>query len=503
MSPDAPFDLATFIALARRVGTDTATVEVKTAREKLPKDIAETVSAFANASGGTIVCGISEQDGFVPAEGFDAKSAMDSLSNVCHEKVEPPVRAAVDVEEFEGSPVVVAKIPETEPCRKPCYVKARTIYDGSFIRTGDGDRRLSRYEVDRLLEGGVQPTFDAQVVSGATVEELDGELLAGFLRRERANSPRIFGRLSDEDALMSMNVVARDQAGVVRPTLAGLMAFAVHPQRHFPRANVTFAVFGGTAKTGIAGGPRFLDSRTIDGPIPVMISEVLASLRRNMKVTSYIEGALRRDIPEYPEDVVREAVANALMHRDYSPEGVGAQVQVNMYADRLEVLNPGGLYGPVTVDTMGEYGVSASRNARLSRILESTPYAQGYAEGGFVVENKGSGYIQMQESLAAAGLPAAEPRDGLSAFSLTIYKRSEEVEAIALEDDPWDERGLGERDRLIMATLRVGTGLSSAKIAERVGLSRSSVLRRLEGLAGKGLVIKEGAGPTTSYRAAR
>lgn len=90
MSPDAPFDLATFIALARRVGTDTATVEVKTAREKLPKDIAETVSAFANASGGTIVCGISEQDGFVPAEGFDAKSAMDSLSNVCHEKVEPP-----------------------------------------------------------------------------------------------------------------------------------------------------------------------------------------------------------------------------------------------------------------------------------------------------------------------------------------------------------------------------------------------------------------------------
>ena len=149
MSPDAPFDLATFIALARRVGTDTATVEVKTAREKLPKDIAETVSAFANASGGTIVCGISEQDGFVPAEGFDAKSAMDSLSNVCHEKVEPPVRAAVDVEEFEGSPVVVAKIPETEPYRKPCYVKARTIYYGSFIRTRDGDRRLSRYEVDR------------------------------------------------------------------------------------------------------------------------------------------------------------------------------------------------------------------------------------------------------------------------------------------------------------------------------------------------------------------
>ncbi len=502
MEANTPFDLSAFIALARRVGTDTATVEVKTARERLPKDIAETVSAFANASGGTIVCGISERDGFAPTAGFDAKSAMDSLSNVCHEKVEPPVRATVDVEEFEGSPVVVAKIPETEPYRKPCYVKARAIYEGSFIRTGDGDRKLSRYEVDRLLEGGVQPVFDAQVVPGASVEEFDKELVAGFLRRERANSPRIFGRLSDEDALMSMNVIARDQAGVARPTLAGLMAFAVHPQRHFPRANVTFAVFGGTVKAGLAGAPRFLDSRTIDGPIPVMISEVLVSLRRNMRVVSYIAGALRHDVPEYPEDVVREAVANALMHRDYSPEGVGAQVQVNMYADRLEVLNPGGLYGPVTVDTMGEYGVSASRNARLSRVLESTPYAQGYAEGGFVVENKGSGYMQIQESLAAAGLPAAEPRDGLSTFSLTVYKRPDEAGAPAFGEGLLSGHGLDERDQAIMVALRPGTGLSSAKIAERVGLSRSSVLRRLEGLVGKGLVIKDGLGPATSYRAA-
>ena len=146
---------------------------------------------------------------------------------------------------------------------------------------------------------------------------------------------------------------------------------------------------------------------------------------------------------------------------------------------------------------MGEYGVSASRNARLSRLLESTPYAQGYAEHGFVVENKGSGYIQMQMSLGAAGLPPAEPRDGLSTFSLTLYKRKDSPPAAG--ENNAQIGVLDEKDRAIIEALRSGTGVPSVKIAERVGLSRSSVLRRLDGLVAQGLAAREGSGPGTVY----
>ena len=141
-----------------------------------------------------------------------------------------------------------------------------------------------------------------------------------------------------------------------------------------------------------------------------------------MRIASYVVGGSRTDVPEYPEVAVREAVANALMHRDYSPEALGSQVQVNMFADRIEIISPGGLYGMVTVDNIGTYGASSSRNQFLSRILESVPYPEGYPERGFVVENKGTGFAQIQGSLRSQGMRPAFPRDDLSLFCLTMWK---------------------------------------------------------------------------------
>ena len=190
--------------------------------------------------------------------------------------------------------------------------------------------------------------------------------------------------------------VAKHDGDVLRPTLAGLMAMGKFPQKFFPRLNVTFAVFPGIDKSAPRdGGRRFLDSQTIVGPIPYMIEDVLAAVSRNMRTGAVIEGAFRNDVPDYPPVAVREAVANALMHRDYSPESRGSQVRVNMFADRLEVLNPGGLYGDVTIDSLGVSGASSARNQFLSNILETTPFP----DGGYVVENRGTGYQEIEERL--------------------------------------------------------------------------------------------------------
>lgn len=493
------FNIDEFVSLARKTGTDTQRVEVKSARDKLPKDIAETLSAFANGSGGVLVCGLSEKEGFAPVEGFTPRSITDGIAQTCSEKLEPPIRCDIEVADFEGSPVVIARIPETQPFLKPCYIKARNLYDGSFIRSGDEDRHLSRYEVDRLLENRTQPRFDAEVVLEAETSELDERLVSGFLARERANSPHVFASLSDEEALLSMRVIAHDDGGVLRPTLAGLMAFALHPQRHFPRANVTFAAFAGSSKTdAVAGAQRFIDSRTIIGSIPVMIAETLASVRRNMKVASFVQGAFRTDVPDYPETAIREAVANALMHRDYSPEGVTSQVQVNMYSDRIEILNPGGLFGTVTVDNLGTYGASTSRNMFLSRILESTPYPTGYPETGYVVENKGTGYAHIQSSLANAGMEPAEPRDELSLFALTIKKRDEpskppQAQAVA------PPRGSVDGDKVIEHLRAVGPSKTS-DIASALGISTSTARRRLAELVEQGKVVRMGDKNSPSVR---
>lgn len=344
--------------------------------------------------------------------------------------MEPPVRASVEIVEFEGSPVVVATVPELPPELKPCFVKSRAMHDGSYVRVGDGDRRLSPYEVDRLLEARRPPRYDREVVEGAVMGDFDEELLEGFIRRQRADSPRAFKGMSDGELLEALCVMGRDSEGVARPTLAGLMALGRFPQRYFPRACLSFTVIPGASKADVsAEGLRFLDSREIVGSIPVMISELMVALRRNVRVSSKVEGAFRIDRSEYPETAVREAVANALMHRDYSPDGCASQVQVTMYDDRIEILSPGGLCRAMTVDRLGELGVSFPRNQALANILRATPYAEGFAEVGSVVENKGTGYFQIRASMREARMPEPVAIDHITAFEVALYKAGAGSEA--------------------------------------------------------------------------
>ena len=251
------------------------------------------------------------------------------------------MRPQIEVIPFEESLVVCARVKEMHPRDKPCYITARGMYDSSYVRTGDGDRRMTSYEVDRYMEEHLQPTYDDDAVEGAELADLDAELLAGFVRRQKELHPRILGSRSDEEVLLDLHVVKR-QGDALVPTLAGLMAMGSFPQKFFPRLNVTFTAYPGTSRTErVNDSRRFLDNQSIVGSIPVMIEDAIAAVVRNTRTGAVIEGAFRRDVPDYPATAVREAIANALMHRDYSPESRGSQVQVNLYVDRLEIINGG------------------------------------------------------------------------------------------------------------------------------------------------------------------
>ena len=480
------FDLNEFVNLATRLGSDTTNVEVKACEKGLSKSITETISAFSNGSGGILICGLSEKDNFNPVEKFDAKRISDAVSQTCDDKMEPPVRATISFEEFRQKPIIQVNIPETAPHLKPCYIKSKGPYEGSFIRVGDGDRKLSRYEVDRLIEERKQPTYDAQVVKDASLEDFDSELVSNLLHRERANSPRIFATLKDEEALISLNIIKKGDDGSTHPTLAGIMALGKHPQKYFPRANVTFATFPGSSKEELSeSGARFLDSRTIIGSIPVMLTETLIAVRRNMKITTRIAGGTRVDVPEYPEIAIRELVANALMHRDYSPEGLGSQVQVNMFSDRLEVISPGGLFGIVTVDNIGTYGASSSRNQFLSRILESVPYPTGYSEKGYVVENKGTGFAQVQASLKAQNMPPAIPDDSLSQFAVSIFKSKPSK----------TQSGKGtNRETTILDEISQKGSISTSEVAQLLSVSNATAYRHIKSLLEAGKIQSVGSG---------
>lgn len=480
------------INLMRLVGTDLQYYEVKAAEKGIPRDLTETLSAFSNGSGGTLVLGISEEQGFRPATGFNARKTQDALASFCSQKMTPPVRPDVSVVIFEDHPVLLAYIPEMQPVDKPCYITERGKYQGSFIRTGDGDHKLSSYEVDRLVEEHRQPRYDIEVIEEAELDDLDPVMTEGLLRRERAKHGAIFGKLDDEKALINLGAIRQDENGVLRPTLAGLLALGTYPQKHLPRLCATFAAFPGSSKAEvISSGRRLLDSETLVGNIPTMIKDAVSVVSRNMRTGALIDGAFRKDMPDYPPVAIREAVANAFMHRDYSPLSWGTPVQINMYADRLEIINPGGLYGTVTIDQLGRDGTSSTRNQHLATLLESTPYP----DGGWVVENRGTGYQEIEARLSEAKMAAPIPKDTISFFSLTFTRRHLLPEEMRGSSTP-DIRAA------ILDMLEKAGSVSTREIMDVSGLSRAGVMRYINRLLDERVIepTEPGRSPRQRYR---
>ena len=414
------------IASMRKAGKDNQHCEVKSAKEGTPKSLAETFSAFSNGDGGTIILGLSEDKGFRPTPKFNAEAIY---SDMLHygDKLTPVVRPQVHVLNFEGAKIVVLTIAPLPILERPCYVTARGVYGGSYIRTGDGDRRLTEYEISRMLEQRVQPKHDIRVVEEASLSELDENALRLFINRQRFLTPRGFANSSDEEILLQMRVLQKTNNGL-KPTLAGLLAFGKFPQEYFPRLGVTCTCYATprnqpTLLIGDFIQNRYLDTARLVGSIPNMVVDAVDFVRKNMRIGARIEGARRYEVPEYPLIAIREAIANALQHRDYSPQGCSSQVQLNMYSDCLEILNPGGLYGALEVDELLNSGLSATRNEFLSQILEAT----AMPDNSFVVENRGTGLRTIRQAFAQARKGSVRFESNNTYFRIVFDRLSHEA----------------------------------------------------------------------------
>src|SRR5262249_19556590 len=160
----------------------------------------------------------------------------------------------------------------------------------------------------------------------------DNRLLDEYLARLRQTRPGA-GFLDGEhdEALARLHVVARD-GEMMRPTLAGLLMFGKYPQEFLPQLMVTFVqYFGTTEEERTPQGARFVDSRRFEGSIPEMVKQAETYVLGAMRKAVLIDGVFRREIPEYPREALREALANAIAHRDYSPYVRGSYIQIRMF----------------------------------------------------------------------------------------------------------------------------------------------------------------------------
>lgn len=353
--------------------------------------MAETLVAFSNSDGGSILIGVGE-DGQMTGKVYadEVEVALWAAAGQCRPVVDARWHQAAAEDDLAFA-IVVTRSPELH-----------SLADGRvLIRTGKENRPLSGQEIRQLAATKSTGDFEAELAPGAQREDLDAEVIDEFVVKwEERKHRQLMG--SADDLLLEMGAV--DENG--RPTVSGVLLFARNPQAFLPQSGLTFVKFLGTVPRGEAGRPGYGRREEIGGPLAHIIQRTFELVGEEMRTGAVVTGLERQERTEYPVAAVREALVNAVAHRDYRLGG--RRIEIRMFSDRLEITSPGGLPGFITVDNILEEHFS--RNPRIVAGL----YQWGY------IEELGLGVDLMFEEMVRAGHPPPRFKDSPYSFTVTL-----------------------------------------------------------------------------------
>lgn len=398
---------------------ETQNMEYKTAAKGEPHKLYDILSSFSNQDeGGTIIFGIDEKHGYAEVGVGDINALQNSISNQCLE-MEPKVRPLMSHlhREIDDKDFLFVEVPGLDISLRPCYYRGKGQIKGAYVRVGEHDEPMTTYEVYSYEAFRRRSYDELRIVERATKSDLDQELVSKYLEIAKANKPN-FSTLSVDKVADLMGVWVNGY-----PTLCSLLVFSPYPQVYYPQLCITAVRIAGTEIGDLAeDGQRFIDNKRIEGNLQQVLEGALRFLRSNMQIGTKIDAVtgMHIDQPEYPFIAVREAILNALVHRDYSMHTEGSPVQLLMFTDRLEIRNPGGLYGRITVDNLGKMRTD-TRNPVLATMLEYL----------HITENRYSGIPIMRKQCREMGLAEPVFKDNRGEFCVTFYNKKQEASSIA------------------------------------------------------------------------
>lgn len=462
-------ELAEVINELRRLGTDTSRYEAKScADRKLPMPVWESVSAFANTEGGYLLLGLDEKAGFTIPEGFDPERVTDQFISRIDDRDDPsvlinPPRYIIDRVTADDGQIVVVGIQPNQRGALPCSIRARQLPGSAYRRVGDADQRMSVTEVFELQHQLSRSEEDRQVVPESSRDDLDMDLVEGLIAAGRGT--RKLSGIGDTDAAL-LRLSITDREGQLR--LAGLLVAGSYPQQFFPNLQIDVTTHPGREKSAPGSQLRFLDRVLCDGNLNVAVDDAIQAIVKNLRTYSVIDekSSGRRDELEIPREVLREAVANAVVHREYASLFLSMAVTVDIYPDRVEIRSPGGLVGGKTKETLDD-GVSVPRNQTLLQLLRSTPFDRGI---GATVEGQGGGIPMMFSMMRQLALPEPTFHIGPDHVTVVLQRHGEEIPQ------------LRARVREIADRPLTSAEYTAVLLADQEGVVTSESLRRVRGI---------------------
>ncbi len=472
-------------------------IEAKKASE-VGKSCWETISAFSNEpglGGGYLLLGIKSSEesdtNHYEIEGIaDPDKIQRDLATQCREVFNITIRPQIENATKDGKTIIVAFIPEVEPSERPVYITSRGLPKGAFRRIASTDQKCTERDIELFYKERNAQTYDTTPIPDATLDDLDPEAIAAYRRERQAVNPNASElNYDDQKLLFSLNVIARHptQKGEYCLTFAGLILFgnAIALRRYFPMHRIDYILVEG--KEWVSDPDKRYQSTEIREPLLLAIPKIITLVLNDLpKAFGLAENEIhRRETPVIPRKVIREAIVNAVMHRNYRER---SPVQIIRFSDRLEIRNPG--YSLKPTDEFDQPG-SKTRNEKIAAVLHEVNLAETKGSGGRVMLEK-----TLEANLTLPLFVSNRERDY---FHLTLFTHH----LLDGENMKWltqfKNYGLSNDEAKALVVLRQVGMINNLiyRVANDVDtLTASQHLRRLRD---NGLLEQQGKGSATCY----
>jgi len=363
------------IKQALNLASELPDLEFKTASNNIPKDIWRSISAFANRrGGGLVVFGIGSDN----KEVFGCSKIEEmqrKLGEIFNDKMSFVLRPNYFLISWESNKTILAVyIPECPKDYMPCYFRPVGLPNGAYIRDGNSSRKLTDNEFRTYIASSKEFQFDLSEAVNTKLWDLSEEKITFLLKKKEELVKRGASPEFNNELLRNLGIISKFDGEYV-PTIAGYLLFSQNnPQARYPFERYVIRC---VRYSGNDVSSEIIDKSDIGGTLDEQIDNVYKFILKNIKKTAQITGTKRVERYEYPEEAIRELIANAIIHRDYKI--IETFTQVTIFEDRITITNPGCLPHGVTIDNIRD--AQFSRNSIIAGRLKDLEYLEEFGRG--------------------------------------------------------------------------------------------------------------------------
>ncbi len=413
-----------------------------------PEKLLRTLVAFANGAGGILIIGVKDGDKTVVGV-TDVTKEEERLANLISDSIQPPLVPEIYLLPYRN--IVVIAVEVFPSGLRPHYLKSKGIPGGVYLRVGSTNRNADPAQIQDLQRSILGQTFDELPMTELNSEAIDFRVASECFISKRKITLR---------DLKPLHIITRYQ-GKDAPTIGGVLLFGKNRGKFFPEATIRAAHFANDDKT------RLIDSEDIDCALPLAMEEVLRFAKKNLVKATEISGSRHKESWAFPLIALREAIANSLVHADYSLKG--SPIRFAIFKNRIEIENPGLLVPGLTTTDL-QRGISKLRNRVIGRVF----YELG------LIEQWGSGIQRMNHEVHQAGFPLPVLEELGQSFRVTFSRVRSNVPK------------LDNKDSKIVEIVKNAPGLTTAQIAKQICLTARATRDRLSKLTESGILCVVG-----------